>query len=158
MTTFISSGSRLVQLSELPRSLRVLSLPGSLTFLGPEIGDFVHLEHLNLSGNRFVSLPPEIGKLTRLEYLNLSNNQLTSLPPEIGKLVRLISLNLENNQLTSFPPGKKLSKLSSFVLKGNPIRFLPPGLEISEKDRELYYSDFERIPSWAFRPFLSVWL
>ena len=53
--------------------------------------EIYHLQKLNLSDNKLISIPMEIGKLINLQELNLSRNQLTSIPPELGNLKTLES-------------------------------------------------------------------
>ena len=91
------------------------------------------LESLNLSYNKWESLPINIGKLKNLKSLNLRGNNLTSLPEEIGNLTSLEELKVDNpdmfvrtNQLTSLPASiSKLVKLERLYLSGNQISSLP---------------------------------
>ena len=67
--------------------------------LGSEIStsllELKYLEHLNLQGNNFSSIPSFIGGLTRLTYLNLETNPLSgTLPSQLGNLTSLSFLAL----------------------------------------------------------------
>ena len=48
-----------------------------------------HLEGLNLSCNKLISLPESIGQLQQLQYLDLSNNNLQTIPNTIQYLKQL---------------------------------------------------------------------
>ena len=67
--------------------------------LGSEIStsllELKYLEHLNLQGNNFSSIPSFFGALTRLTYLNLETNPLSgTLPSQLGNLTSLSFLAL----------------------------------------------------------------
>jgi Leucine-rich repeat (LRR) protein len=60
------------------------------------------LRHLDLSNNKFESLPDEIGSLSNLVVLNLSNNNISSLPYGLMELKSLKSLNLDGNPIPNW--------------------------------------------------------
>jgi len=85
------------------------------------------LEFLDLSHNRFETVPPEIGKLLRLHTLDMSVNRLGSLPAEVGALQSLHVLKLRTNSLTLLPPEMAcLSSLQSLDVAENKLIRLPP--------------------------------
>jgi Leucine-rich repeat (LRR) protein len=126
-------------LTKLPIDLKVKNLDiSSNPFLEIEVlfsnlANYKMLEHLNLSYNKWESIPASIGKLLRLKSLNLRGNRLTILPEEIGNLVALKVLKVDNpdrfintNQLITLPSGiGKLEALDSLFLSGNIIASLP---------------------------------
>ena len=57
------------------------------------------ITHINVSGNRFRSLPSEILQFTNLSTLDVSSNQLEHLPREISKMIKLETLLVQNNFL-----------------------------------------------------------
>lgn len=71
--------------------------------LDPAIGQFSHLEFLDLGSNRLTSLPVEIGRLKQLTSLKLNQNLLTFLPKEIGQLSSLSVLDLSRNFISDLP-------------------------------------------------------
>ncbi|WP_001011290.1 leucine-rich repeat domain-containing protein, partial [Leptospira interrogans] len=72
---------------------------GTYTDLAKALQNPLKVRTLDLSANRFKTLPKEIGKLKNLQELNLNKNQLTILPKEIGQLKNLRKLNLSANQI-----------------------------------------------------------
>ncbi|KAI3748953.1 hypothetical protein L6452_12416 [Arctium lappa] len=115
--------------------------------LPDQLGQLIHLVHLNLGLNSFVGVIPDsigqlsclkflylydnlvfgpipysIGGLSSLETLDLSHNQLNgSLPDSLGQLLKLDKLDLSYNQLTGNVPSSlgQLSKLNSLDLSSN---------------------------------------
>ncbi len=88
------------------------------------------LKTLDLSNNRFQSLPAVIFQLPALQYLNLSRNQLTRLPSEIVQLQSLKILNLRGNRFPSFPEEiLQLGNLEYLYLEGINLRAFPASLE-----------------------------
>ncbi|KAI3748951.1 hypothetical protein L6452_12413 [Arctium lappa] len=83
--------------------LRYSGLPGHLP---DQLGQLVHLVHLDLAGNNIIGIIPDwTGGLSLLEMLDLSNNRLNgSLPASLGQLSKLYQLDLSFNQLNgNFP-------------------------------------------------------
>ncbi|CAH2302056.1 leucine-rich repeat-containing 59 [Pelobates cultripes] len=77
---------------------------------------------LDLSCNKFTTLPGEFCSLTHIVRLDLSKNQLKHLPSEFGRLVNLQHLDLFQNQLTMLPDSfAHLKNLKWLDLKDNPL-------------------------------------
>ena len=93
------------------------------------IFNFKNLKHLNLSGNKLISIPDHITKLTNLNSLDLSVNKLTYIPNHITKLTHLKSLDLSGNQLNSIPTFiTKLTNLKSLNLSSNHLTSIPDSI------------------------------
>lgn len=87
-----------------PNVLRTLDLSENRFVTLPEkIADFTLLKHLNLSENRLVELPDALGRLVKLETLNAANNLIVRLPKQLANLVNLKQVHLSNNQIPEFP-------------------------------------------------------
>jgi Leucine-rich repeat (LRR) protein len=54
--------------------------------LPESLGNLTRLTHLDLRGNKFVSLPAHIGDLAHLEKLDVRWNKLASLPAWLQRL------------------------------------------------------------------------
>ncbi|XP_027117871.1 putative disease resistance protein RGA3 [Coffea arabica] len=74
-----------------------------LAEIPPEIGSLIHLRHLDLSYNRFVTLPEAICDLYYLETLDINHCELAEIPPEIGSLIHLRHLDLSYNHFVTLP-------------------------------------------------------
>ncbi|XP_017554490.1 leucine-rich repeat-containing protein 58a isoform X1 [Pygocentrus nattereri] len=89
----------------------------------------MHIESLNLSGNRFREIPRQFLKLSRLLSLSLGGNRLKSIPAEIENLNRLEMLYLGGNMISSIPPElANLRCLRYLVLCDNCVQSIPPQL------------------------------
>ncbi|XP_027171492.1 disease resistance protein RGA2-like [Coffea eugenioides] len=96
------------------KCVRTLVLSGcGLAEIPTEIGRLIHLRHLYLSSNPFITLPEAICDLYYLETLNISFCQkLSCLPERIDDLVHLRHLeNVATDELRQIPQG--LGKLTS---------------------------------------------
>ncbi|XP_031625817.1 leucine-rich repeat-containing protein 57 [Contarinia nasturtii] len=111
-----------------PNCLRTLDLSENrFVTLPDDIGRFTLLKHLNLSENRLTELPITIGQLIKLETFNAMSNMLVSIPQELINLKHLKQVHLNNNQLTQFPTmfgGMK--NLDVLDLSRNKIASIPP--------------------------------
>lgn len=98
-----------------------------LTEFPPHMRDFPNvLRTLDLSENRFTSLPADIGRFDLLKHLNVSDNRLTELPAVLGNLVKLETLNAMNNMLTSIPRSlETLKSLKQVILANNQLTEFP---------------------------------
>ncbi|KAJ6627048.1 Leucine-rich repeat-containing protein 57 [Pseudolycoriella hygida] len=87
-----------------PNVLRTLDISENRFVTIPDkIGDFTLLKHLNLNHNRLVELPDALGRLTKLESLNAINNLIARVPTQLANLINLKQVHLSNNQITEFP-------------------------------------------------------
>jgi Leucine-rich repeat (LRR) protein len=88
----------------------------------PNAESIYNLKRLDLSNNRFDSLPDNIGRLTSLEALFLRSNELTNVPDSIGGMISLRVLDLRSNKLIALPESiNKLSQLEWLYLTNNTI-------------------------------------
>ncbi|KAI7811310.1 toll-like receptor 2 [Triplophysa rosa] len=81
------------------------------------------LIHLDVSHNRFVSMPEKCHWPVTLRFLNLSNTKLLRLTPCLPS--SLTVLDLSENDLKSFH--QRLPKLTTLILTGNRFLNLPQG-------------------------------
>ncbi|CDP19215.1 unnamed protein product [Coffea canephora] len=126
--TFFEIGRVVVPL-DLFRSLkcvRTLVLSScELAEIPAEIGRLIHLRHLDLSRNPFVTLPETVCDLYYLEILDINDCQMLScLPERIEGLVHLRHLlNHETPELRQIPQGlgklTSLCSLSRFIARSN---------------------------------------
>ncbi|GLU07675.1 hypothetical protein SLE2022_246230 [Rubroshorea leprosula] len=90
-----------------------------------EIGNLIHLRHINLSGSTIKGLPRSSCDLHNLQYLNLNNcKSLENLPDEIGNLINLIYLGtLHCYKLACYPKSARrltnLRQLCGIVLRAD---------------------------------------
>ncbi|GKV50647.1 hypothetical protein SLEP1_g57348 [Rubroshorea leprosula] len=69
-----------------------------------EIGNLIHLSHINLSGSKIKELPRSLFELPNLQYLNLDNcESLENLPDEIGNLINLRHINFSGSKIKGLP-------------------------------------------------------
>uniref|UniRef100_A0A1L8DCR9 Putative leucine-rich repeat lrr protein n=1 Tax=Nyssomyia neivai TaxID=330878 RepID=A0A1L8DCR9_9DIPT len=91
-------------LKQFPNVLKTLDISENrFTSLPPDLGKFTLVKSLNVSGNRIEALPEVLGLLIKLETLNACNNLITHISPALSKIKNLKQVNLSNNQLTEFP-------------------------------------------------------
>lgn len=122
---------------QLEGNLRTLDLSDNkFVTLPNEISRFIHLRHLNLYKNKLNKIPDCIGALTKLETLNLSHNNLTYLPRTITNLIHLKNVILSDNHFKEFPVVFcGLKHLDVLDLSRNEIRAVPSeisGLHVTE--------------------------
>ncbi|KAJ9540630.1 hypothetical protein OSB04_027136 [Centaurea solstitialis] len=142
-------------------SMESLSLQSSglSGHLPNQLGQLIHLVHLNLGFNNLVGvIPNSIGGLSSLEMLDLSHNQLNGrLPGCLGQLSKLISLDLSSNSLTGVVTEAHFAKLNGLKYlsgTGNNITLRPqlanwiPSFQL----RLLYLN------SWGLGPEFPSWL
>ncbi|GLT42375.1 hypothetical protein SLA2020_163770 [Shorea laevis] len=69
-----------------------------------EIGNLIHLRHINLTGSKIKGLPRSLCELHNLQYLNLDNSEsLENLPDEIGNLINLRHINFSGSKINGLP-------------------------------------------------------
>lgn len=114
-----------------PNVLRTLDLSENRFVTIPEqIGDFTLLKHLNFNDNRLVELPDALGRLIKLETLNAVNNLIVRLPKQLANLVNLKQVHLSNNQIADFPTMFcGLKHLDILELSKNKITSIPSDIK-----------------------------
>lgn len=114
-------------LKPLETTLRTLDLSDNkFITLPPDISRFMQLRHLNLNKNKLTKLPDCIGALTRLETLNVAHNNLTTLPRTLSNMIHLKQVNLSDNHLKEFPlMFGGLKHLDVLDLSKNEISLIP---------------------------------
>ncbi|KAH9932643.1 uncharacterized protein B0H18DRAFT_1115865 [Fomitopsis serialis] len=86
------------------------------------IPDLRSLKDLNVSNNKFRTLPPVVMQLTQLVDLDISFNMLEKLPEDIGQLDALERLIIVGNQVSEFPPTcSRLANLKMLDCRRNHI-------------------------------------
>ena len=86
------------------------------------------LEHLDLSGNHFTSLPDEFTRLHSLRRLFLSNNPCEELPRVIGQMPQLEMVVLKSCHLNRVAEDALPVRLRWLTLTDNQLEFLPESL------------------------------
>ena len=86
------------------------------------------LEHLDLSGNHFTSLPDEFTRLRSLRRLFLSNNPCEEIPRVIGQLPQLEMVVLKSCRLNRVAEDALPARLRWLTLTDNQLEFLPESL------------------------------
>uniref|UniRef100_A0A3B3W0X1 Leucine rich repeat containing 2 n=1 Tax=Poecilia latipinna TaxID=48699 RepID=A0A3B3W0X1_9TELE len=98
-----------------------------LSRVPPELGDCEQLERLELAGNLSLSeLPFELSGLKQLVHLDISENRFASIPICALRMSRLQLLDLSNNQLSDLPQDMdRLQQLSTLFVHQNSLSYLP---------------------------------
>jgi Leucine-rich repeat (LRR) protein len=86
------------------------------------------LEHLDISGNHFTSLPDEFLRLRSLRRLFLSNNPCEELPRVIGQMPKLEMVVLKSCRLNRVAEDALPARLRWLTLTDNQLEFLPESL------------------------------
>ncbi|KPP72616.1 leucine-rich repeat-containing protein 2-like, partial [Scleropages formosus] len=99
---------------------------GELPF---ELSNLKKLTYLDISANRFHSVPICVLRMSSLQWLDISNNLLSDLPQDIDRLQELTSLFLHKNKITYLPMAlADISSLKMVVVSGDQIVCLPSRL------------------------------
>lgn len=86
------------------------------------------LEHLDLSGNRFTSLPERMVELRSLKRLFFSNNPFESVPEVLGQLPALEMVGFKSCALKQVPATSLPERLRWLILTDNQLTSLPEAL------------------------------
>ena len=106
-----------------------LTLSLGLTEFPREVFDLAGtLEILDISGNRFSSLPDDFYRLHKLRVLFCSDNPFTELPDVLGRCENLSMIGFRNNQIVRVCAAALPPKLRWLILTGNQLQELPAEL------------------------------
>ena len=124
-------------------TLRDLNVSGNrFTTIPSTILSLRGLRNLFMGGNRMTSIPTAIKDLRRLRVLYAGGNFLKEMPTEICNLTHLSALILADNQLETLPNSIcELKRLQCLQLHQNRLTTLPHGLIYLKCLRELSLRD-----------------
>ncbi|KAM4706455.1 leucine-rich repeat-containing protein 2 [Discoglossus pictus] len=93
----------------------------------PELGDCEKLEKLDLSGNfDLEELPFELSNLKKVTFVDVSANKFSSIPICVLRMSSLQWLDISNNNLRDLPEDiNRLEELETLLLQKNKITYLP---------------------------------
>ncbi|KAM6170569.1 leucine-rich repeat-containing protein 2 [Rhynchocyon petersi] len=112
-------------------NLEKLDFSGNLelTELPFELSNLKQVTFVDLSANKFSSVPICILRMSNLQWLDISNNSLNDLPQDIDRLEELQTFLLYKNKLTYLPYALlNLKKLTLLVVSGDHLVELPTAL------------------------------
>lgn len=110
------------------KNLRELNVSfNHLKDVPPELGDCENLERLDCSGNLdLAELPFELSNLKQVTFVDISANKFSSVPICVLRMCRLQWLDISNNNLNDLPQDiDRLEELQSFLLYKNKLTYLP---------------------------------
>ncbi|XP_053323624.1 leucine-rich repeat-containing protein 2 [Spea bombifrons] len=113
-------------------NLEKLDLSGNLDLmeLPFELSNLKKVTFVDLSANKFCSIPICVLRMSMLKWLDISNNNLKDLPQDIDRLEELETLLLQKNKLTYLPQElTNISKLRLLVVSGDSLVEIPSSLE-----------------------------
>uniref|UniRef100_A0A8C5LMQ8 Leucine rich repeat containing 2 n=1 Tax=Leptobrachium leishanense TaxID=445787 RepID=A0A8C5LMQ8_9ANUR len=92
-----------------------------------ELGDCENLEKLDLSGNlQLEELPFELSNLKKVTFIDLSANKFSSIPICVLRMSMLQWLDISGNNLKDLPQDiDRLDQLETLLLHKNEITYLP---------------------------------
>ncbi|KAG8596003.1 hypothetical protein GDO81_001702 [Engystomops pustulosus] len=110
------------------RNLRELNLSfNNLKNIPPELGDCENLLKLDLSGNLELSeLPFELSNLKKVTFVDLSANKFSSVPICVLRMSNLQWLDISSNNLKDLPQDiDRLEGLETLLMQKNAMTYLP---------------------------------
>ncbi|XP_036189676.1 leucine-rich repeat-containing protein 2 [Myotis myotis] len=101
-----------------------------LKSIPPELGECENLEKLDCSGNlELTELPFELSNLKQVTFVDLSANKFSSVPICVLRMSSLQWLDISNNSLSDLPQDiDRLEELQTFLLYKNKLTYLPYAL------------------------------
>lgn len=101
-----------------------------LKSIPPELGDCENLEKLDCSGNlELTELPFELSNLKQVSFVDISANKFASVPICVLRMSNLKWLDISNNNLSDLPQDiDRLEGLQTFLLYKNKLTYLPYAL------------------------------
>uniref|UniRef100_H3AZL9 Leucine-rich repeat-containing protein 39 n=1 Tax=Latimeria chalumnae TaxID=7897 RepID=H3AZL9_LATCH len=103
-----------------------LAVNRDLCDLPNQLSNLKKLYHLDLSLNRFSTIPLAVLNMPALEWLDMGGNKLQKLPKDIDGMVNLHTLWLQRNEITHLPEAiRNLKNLNTLVLSNNKLREIP---------------------------------
>ncbi|EDL77044.1 rCG26051 [Rattus norvegicus] len=101
-----------------------------LKSIPPELGDCENLERLDCSGNLdLMELPFELSNLKQVTFVDISANKFSSVPICVLRMCRLQWLDISSNDLTDLPQDiDRLEELQGFLLYKNKLTYLPQAM------------------------------
>ncbi|XP_039945720.1 leucine-rich repeat-containing protein 2 isoform X2 [Hirundo rustica] len=121
------------------QDLIVLELSkNQINHLPAEIGELIQdiqlsnlkqLTFVDVSANKFHSIPICVLRMSNLQWLDISSNSLKDLPEDIDRLDELQTLLLQKNKLTYLPRALvNMPKLSLLVVSGDDLVEMPTAI------------------------------
>ncbi|XP_076985662.1 leucine-rich repeat-containing protein 2 [Tamandua tetradactyla] len=110
------------------KNLRELNVSfNHLVSIPPELGDCENLEKLDFSGNlELTELPFELSNLKRVTFVDISANKFSSVPICVLRMSSLQWLDISSNNLNDLPQDiDRLEELQAFLLYKNKLTYLP---------------------------------
>uniref|UniRef100_A0A8C5U8J4 Leucine rich repeat containing 2 n=1 Tax=Malurus cyaneus samueli TaxID=2593467 RepID=A0A8C5U8J4_9PASS len=93
------------------------------------LSNLKQLTFVDVSANKFHSIPICVLRMSNLQWLDISSNNLKDLPEDIDRLDELQTLLLQKNKLTYLPRALvNLSKLSLLVVSGDDLVEIPTAI------------------------------
>ncbi|XP_015192344.1 leucine-rich repeat-containing protein 2 isoform X2 [Lepisosteus oculatus] len=111
-----------------------------------ELSNLKKLIYLDLSANKFHTIPVCVLRMSGLQWFDISNNLLKELPEDIDRLQELNSFFLQKNIMTYLPNSLcNISTLSMIVVSGDHLVSMPTAICCSPKIKncsQLHYQGF----------------